>query len=150
MTPTSAIAQPTTDRPVIIGFDPGRDKCGIAVLDMTGQVLDHQVILAELAIAHLAMLQQKFQVQRIVVGDRTTSQAWQAKICQTLLPLPPISPVDEHKTTLEARDRYWKMFPAQGLSRLLPQGLRQPPRPIDDIVAILLVERYLAHPSPQE
>ncbi|MGA1285815.1 MAG: resolvase, partial [Prochlorothrix sp.] len=27
--------------------------------------------------------------------------------------------------------------------RLIPQGLRQPPRPIDDIVAILLIERYL-------
>jgi RNase H-fold protein (predicted Holliday junction resolvase) len=139
-----SLPQLPTNGPVLIGFDPGRDKCGIAVLGMTGQVLDHQVVAAEAAIAHLAGLQQQFQVQRIVVGDRTTSKTWQAKICAGLTPAPPISPVDEHKTTLEARDRYWEMFPAQGLTRLLPQGLRQPPRPIDDIVAILLVERYLA------
>jgi hypothetical protein len=36
------------------------------------------------------------------------------------------------------------MYPPQGLTRLIPQGLRVPPRPIDDIVAILLIERYLA------
>ncbi|MFN9955932.1 MAG: resolvase, partial [bacterium] len=40
-------------------------------------------------------------------------------------------------------DRYWQMFPPTGLTKLLPKGLRQPPRPIDDIVAILLIERYL-------
>jgi len=29
-----------------------------------------------------------------------------------------------------------------GFFRLLPRGLRQPPRPVDDIVAILLIERW--------
>jgi RNase H-fold protein (predicted Holliday junction resolvase) len=56
--------------------------------------------------------------------------------------------VDERYSSLEARDRYWQMYPPQGLARLLPQGMRQPPRPIDDIVAILLVERYLARLLP--
>jgi hypothetical protein len=36
------------------------------------------------------------------------------------------------------------MYPPRGLQRLIPQGLRIPARPIDDIVAILLIERYLA------
>jgi RNase H-fold protein (predicted Holliday junction resolvase) len=55
----------------------------------------------------------------------------------------PIVLVDERYSTLEARDRYWQMYPPKGIERLIPQGLRQPPRPIDDIVAILLIERYL-------
>jgi phosphate uptake regulator len=29
------------------------------------------------------------------------------------------------------------------LYRLIPQGMRTPPRSLDDIVAILLIERYL-------
>ncbi|HBB34174.1 MAG TPA: resolvase, partial [Cyanobacteria bacterium UBA9273] len=41
------------------------------------------------------------------------------------------------------RDRYWQMYPPKGLQRLIPKGMRQPPRPVDDIVAILLIERYL-------
>jgi hypothetical protein len=51
--------------------------------------------------------------------------------------------VDERYSSLQARDRYWQLFPPRGLVRLLPIGLREPPRPVDDIVAILLVERYL-------
>ncbi|MFM7475950.1 MAG: resolvase, partial [Microcystis aeruginosa] len=43
----------------------------------------------------------------------------------------------------EARDRYWQMFPPKGLQKLIPQGMRLPDRPIDDIVAILLIERHL-------
>ncbi|MFM6310413.1 MAG: resolvase, partial [Dolichospermum sp.] len=46
-------------------------------------------------------------------------------------------------STLEARDRYWQMYPPQGINKLLPKGMRQPPRAIDDIVAVLLIERYL-------
>jgi RNase H-fold protein (predicted Holliday junction resolvase) len=51
--------------------------------------------------------------------------------------------VDERYTSLEARDRYWEMYPPKGLMRLIPQPLRKISRPIDDIVAILLIERYL-------
>ena len=64
---------------------------------------------------------------------------------EKILPRPiPITMVDERNSSVEARDRYWEMYPPQGLTRLIPQGLRVPPRPIDDIVAILLIERYLA------
>ncbi len=141
--------QPFTKTPVIVGFDPGRDKCGVAVLTTAGQVIEHQVAAADDAIAHLASLQQRFDVQRLVVGDRTTSKEWQSKISDGLNPTPPMTPVDEHRTTLLARDRYWQIYPAQGLTKLLPQGLREPPRPIDDIVAILLVERYLQQVSKE-
>jgi hypothetical protein len=51
--------------------------------------------------------------------------------------------VDERGTTLEARRRYWQLFPPRGWRRLLPQGLRQPPRDWDDVVAQLLLERRL-------
>jgi hypothetical protein len=55
--------------------------------------------------------------------------------------------VDERYSSLEARDRYWQMYPPKGITSLIPQGFRQPPRPIDDIVAILLIERYLKRAS---
>ncbi|NJR71496.1 MAG: resolvase [Synechococcales cyanobacterium CRU_2_2] len=87
-------------------------------------------------------------VAGLVLGDRTSSKLWQAQLREGLDPAPPILLVDEHRTSLLARDRYWQMYPARGLTRLLPQGLREPPRAIDDIVAILLVERYLAAAQP--
>ena len=76
------------------------------------------------------------------MGDLTTSQAWYEKLSNNLVGVP-ITMVDEKNSTLEARDRYWQMYPPKGLGKLIPQNLRVPPRPIDDIVAILLIERYL-------
>lgn len=128
---------------MILGFDPGRDKCGLAVMDKRQQLLYHQVVSSAEAIATMLRLSQQFAVEIIVMGDQTTAKSWKQKIEQLNLALP-IFMVDERYSSLEARDRYWQMYPPKGLDRLIPKGLREPPRPIDDLVAILLIERYLA------
>jgi RNase H-fold protein (predicted Holliday junction resolvase) len=128
---------------VILGFDPGRLKCGVAVMNSSRQLLIHEVVPAEEAIAVIESFFHQFGINLLVIGDRTTSKKWQEHIAESLsIPLP-IVQVDERYSTLEARDRYWQMYPPRGLTRLIPQGMRQPPRAIDDIVAILLIERYL-------
>jgi RNase H-fold protein (predicted Holliday junction resolvase) len=136
--------QPMTNtQPAILGFDPGRDKCGIAVMGLDRQLYYHQVILAEEAIANIKVQLQKFPVSLIVMGDQTTAKKWKQQLSQELSKLTNIILVDERYSTLEARDRYWQMYPPQGIIKLLPKGMRQPPRAIDDIVAVLLIERYL-------
>lgn len=136
--------QPMTNtQPAILGFDPGRDKCGIAVMGLDRQLYYHQVILAEEAIANIEVQLQKFPVSLIVMGDQTTAKKWKQQLNQELSKLTNIILVDERYSTLEARDRYWQMYPPQGIIKLLPKGMRQPPRAIDDIVAVLLIERYL-------
>jgi len=128
---------------MILGFDPGRDKCGLAVMGRERQLLYHQVVTSEEAIATMQQLCQQFAIETIVMGDQTTAKSWKQKISRDLPASVAIVMVDERYSSLEARDRYWKMYPPKGLELLIPQGLRQPPRPVDDIVAILLIERYL-------
>jgi RNase H-fold protein (predicted Holliday junction resolvase) len=128
---------------MILGFDPGRDKCGLAVMGRERQLLYHQVVLSQEAIATIQQLCQQFAIETIVMGDQTTAKSWKQKIVATYQTSVPIVLVDERYSSLEARDRYWQMYPPKGIKRLIPQGLRQPPRPVDDIVAILLIERYL-------
>ena len=130
-------------QPVILGFDPGRDKCGLAVMGLDRQLYYHQVVLAKEAIASIETLRQKFPISLMVMGDQTTAKRWKQQLNEELAEQLNIILVDERYTTLEARDRYWQMYPPTGLTKLLPQGMRQPPRPIDDIVAILLIEKYL-------
>lgn len=127
---------------MILGFDPGRDKCGLAVMGEDLQLHYHQTVSAQEAIATIESLCQKFPISLLVMGDRTTAKQWRSQLQQLSTKLS-IVMVDEHNSTLEARDRYWQMYPPKGLAKLVPQGLREPPRPIDDIVAILLIERYL-------
>ncbi|NJK56271.1 MAG: pre-16S rRNA-processing nuclease YqgF [Pleurocapsa sp. SU_5_0] len=126
----------------ILGLDPGRDKCGVAVINSKQQLLYHQVIDSTKAIATIKQLAHKYTIDLIVMGDGTTSKAWQQELESNFLNLP-VTTVNEINSTLEARDRYWIMYPPQGLQRLIPQGLRTPPRPVDDLVAIILIERYL-------
>lgn len=126
----------------ILGLDPGRDKCGVAVMNSQQEAICHQVIDAVKAIAIIQQLVQKYAINLIVMGDGTTSQTWQQQIESNLLTVA-VTTINETNSTLEARDRYWMMYPPTGLQRLIPQSLRTPPRPVDDIVAIILLERYL-------
>ena len=107
------------------------------------QLLYHQVVPSSEAIATLQQLCQQFSIATLVMGDQTTAKKWKQKLERELSASLPIVLVDERYSSLEARDRYWQMYPPTGLQRLIPQGMREPPRPIDDIVAILLIERYL-------
>jgi RNase H-fold protein (predicted Holliday junction resolvase) len=134
----------STNQPVILGFDPGRQKCGLAVMGVDRKLYYHQVIAVESTIDTLEILRQQFPISLLVLGDQTTSKDWQRKLTAQLSePLRMIT-VDERNSSLEARDRYWQMYPPTGLTQFIPRGMRIPPRPIDDIVAILLIERYLA------
>lgn len=133
---------------MILGFDPGRAKCGIAVMGSDRALCYHAVVMTEQAIATLADLRQRFPITLLVMGDQTTAKEWQRQLSELPDPLP-IVMVDERYSTLEARDRYWQMFPAKGLNRLVPASFRTMPRAIDDIVAILLIERYLDRPDPR-
>jgi RNase H-fold protein (predicted Holliday junction resolvase) len=126
----------------ILGFDPGKDKCGVAVIDGSRALLYHQVLLTAAVIFQISDLSQQYNVSRIVMGDQTTAKYWKQQLT-TAFPDLPISLVDERYSSLEARDRYWQMYPANFITKLIPQGMRQPPRPIDDIVAMILIERYL-------
>ncbi|MCC3432787.1 MAG: Holliday junction resolvase RuvX [Microcoleus sp. PH2017_04_SCI_O_A] len=116
---------------MILGFDPGKDKCGIAVMGRDKNVCYHQVVLSDEAISTIQSLCKQFPIELLVMGDQTTSKSWKQKLSQTLSPFIKIVQVDERFSSLEA------------LSRLIPQGMRTPPRPVDDIVAIVLIERYL-------
>ncbi|MEB3218897.1 MAG: pre-16S rRNA-processing nuclease YqgF [Nostocales cyanobacterium 94392] len=128
---------------VILGFDPGRDKCGVAVMGLDRQLQYHEVVSSSSAITTIKNLYQQYPISLLVMGNQTTAKLWKQQIQENSSPTVNIILVDERYSSLEARDRYWLMYPPKGLTKLLPKGMRTPPRPIDDIVAILLIERYL-------
>jgi RNase H-fold protein (predicted Holliday junction resolvase) len=130
----------------ILGFDPGKDKCGVALMGADRALLYHQVLLTAEVTFQISDLCQQYNVSRMVMGDQTTAKQWRQQLT-TVFPTLPITLIDERYSSLEARDRYWQMYPPNFFTSLIPQGMRQPPRPIDDIVAIILIERYLSKNS---
>ena len=51
--------------------------------------------------------------------------------------------IDEFNSTMEARGLYFEIYPPRGLKRLIPLSMQVPPRPVDDLVAVILIKRYL-------
>jgi len=126
----------------LLGFDPGRDKCGLALVRDDGQIICNKVVSSDQVLPTIQQWYTNNQVDKLIMGDQTTSQTWRKQL-HNGIPNLVIQTVDERYSTLQARDRYWELYPPQGIMRLLPKGMRLPPRPIDDIVAIILVERAL-------
>jgi RNase H-fold protein (predicted Holliday junction resolvase) len=125
----------------LAALDPGRDKCGLVLSDAPGRSVREALVLPpEAAWQRLVHWCGSADAPRLIVlGDGTGSDRWRRR----LAPLRPLALVDERGTTLAARRRYWELFPPRGWRRLLPAGLRQPPRDWDDVVAQLLLERWL-------
>lgn len=129
---------------LIIAVDPGREKCGIAVVDRQQGVVHKEIIPTEKLVVTIQNLLMKYSVTRIVLGDRTTSKEAKRAL-ETLRssekPLE-ITLVDEHRSTDAARKRYWQEQPPRGLRALFPTTMQTPPVPVDDYVAVILAERF--------
>lgn len=130
-------------QPMILGLDPGRQKCGLALMGVDHTIHWHQVVGASQVIDSINAFCQTYPISLLVLGDQTTSKEWYQTLLEHFSPSLVVVQVDERYSTLEARSRYWQLYPPRGIQRLVPQSLRQIPHPIDDIVAIILIERYL-------
>ena len=126
----------------VIAIDPGKDKCGLAVLNKDGGVLQQQIVATFEAPKMVASLVEKYRADQILIGDSTTSRAMGEKL-KALLPSICLHYVPEKNSTIEARELYWRANPPRGWRRVLPLSLQVPPVPVDDYAAIVLARRYL-------
>ena len=125
---------------IVLAIDPGRDKCGIAVVN-TEAAVHMSVIPRKHAAAAVESLSARFSPQAIIIGNGTGS-SFLADELQSRSDLP-VELVDEAYSTRKARSRYFKDNPPRGLRRLIPRGLMTPPRPYDDYVALILAEEWM-------
>ena len=123
-----------------MGVDPGRDKCGVAVLDSEGEVKFSEVIATSEFEIVMQKLSAQFEIELAILGNGTTSTETEKKIRATGLS---VKIVDEKFTTEQARRLYWEKFPPRGWRKLLPTSLQVPPVPVDNIVAEILVKKFL-------
>ncbi|MEA5422869.1 resolvase [Synechococcus sp. CCY9202] len=130
----------------LAGLDPGRCKCGLVCTDATGQRIVAAAVLTPEATWHqLNSWCAEGLVAEIVLGNGTGCRHWQTRLAT----IAAVHVVEEHGSTLAARQRFWELFPPRGWRRCLPRGLRQPPRDWDDVVAQLLLERFLGRTLPR-
>ena len=127
---------------VVAAIDPGREKCGLAVVDGNGRALEQAVVATARLADELALRVKRYQPERIVLGNGTTSRAAEETI-RAAFPDVPVEIVDEYRTTDDAKVAYWKAHPPTGWRRFIPTEMQVPPEPVDDFVAVILAQRYL-------
>ena len=127
---------------IVAAVDPGREKCGVAVVAEDGRVLAQDVVATERLTDELCARVKKYAPALVVLGNGTTSADAGANI-RAAAPDLPVEVVDEYRTTDDARRAYWQANPPTGWRRLLPTGMQTPPVPVDDFVAVILARRYL-------
>lgn len=128
----------------VIAIDPGREKCGVAVVGRDMDIKWKKVVETRALVQQTRALVEKYHADTIVLGNGTSSD----KACKllemafledTIL----LEVVDEYRTTDEAKIRYWEENPPKGWKRLIPTSMQVPPEPVDDYVAVILAERYI-------
>jgi len=129
---------------IIIAIDPGREKCGLAVVDQQSGVLSQQIIETNALPTVVERLLATYHVTKVILGDGTSSQTAKERLEKSRQADQPfmIELIDERHSTDQARKRYWREHPPTGLKRLIPVTMQVPPRPVDDYVAVILAERY--------
>jgi len=130
----------------ILAIDPGRTKCGVVIVhrDEFDKIhLQWQAIISPEKLADkIIELQSEHSFSLIVVGNGTQSRAIIESLREAM-PSISILVIDEHETTIQARERYWEYNPRRGLRKFIPATLQVPKVPIDDYAALVLAERVL-------
>jgi RNase H-fold protein (predicted Holliday junction resolvase) len=137
------------------GIDPGREKFGFAAASSERLLFAAIIPFAELDVVLPCLSSGDTTVltpwrtegapgatpfSKIFLGGGTSHEIYERRLREKDIPC---ERIDERMTTLEARELYWKLHPQRGLLRFIPQSMRVPPRPIDDLAAWAIIIRAL-------
>lgn len=138
------MASPTihSTLPPLLAVDPGREKCGVAIVTYARDVLEREIVSTPELPLRIAYYVGRYGVQVLVMGDRTGGREARDALRKSGFQLE-ITFVDEDRSSELGRRRYLLDHPPSGWQRLLPLGMREPDRAYDDYVAVILAERYL-------
>jgi RNase H-fold protein (predicted Holliday junction resolvase) len=122
----------------IIALDPGKGKIGYAIFN-GDKVVEKGIFLLD----RLADFMIKFkEMERIVLGRGT---GWKAiyKFLEEKGLKEKVVLIEERGTTEEAKRRYFEEEKKKGLIWLVRKWLNLPDRPLDDLSAQIIGERFL-------
>lgn len=130
---------------LIIAIDPGRDKCGLAVVDLQGDALELALVTRANLAECLARLLDKWQTKAtdisLIIGNGTQHKQVRQEL-EAYNPDWKITEVEEYGTTLAARELYWLKNKPSWWQRLIPANWRDTP-PLDAYAAWAIAKLHI-------
>ncbi len=125
----------------ILSIDPGSKKCGLVLADVQKRtILNGKVVKKDSVIDLVMSWRERKPFEEILLGDGTSSELWQANLNK--VGLGPVCLVNEERSTLRARERYWELWPPSWYLRWIPKGMLLPQCDLDAIAALIFLENY--------
>ncbi len=125
----------------VIAIDPGQNKCGLLLAEVEDSIaIDGKISINSSVINLINQWREEHSVELILLGNGTSSKYWHSELLSEQIS--PIQLVDERMTTLRARERYLEIFPPGFFLKFVPKSLIFPPKNLDVIVALILIEDY--------
>ena len=123
-----------------ISIDPGKYKCGLALVDICEKKVYKAIILkSELIEDYVRNLNTVEDISKIIIGNGTTSREIKEKLNFFKKE---IIMFEEKNTTYRAKARYFELFPIRGLQCLFPREVFILNKNLDAISALIILEDY--------
>ena len=127
-----------------LSIDPGTKKCGLLLADMeSGEVIDAGISSLKKFSELVSMWNEDYDILKIIIGDGTNSKYVENQL--KLKNFLNINFVNEEGSTIRARFRYWEIWPPNYFIRWVPKEILFPPKNLDAIVALILLEDFLKY-----
>ena len=124
----------------IISIDPGKCKCGLVLAELGEKKVYKAIILkSELLEDYVKNLNNFEDISKIIIGNGTSSKEIRKKL--DFFKKEIIS-FEEKNTTYRAKERYFELFPVNGLKFLIPREIFIINKNLDAISALLILEDY--------
>ena len=124
----------------VLSIDPGKSKCGLVLAEINEKkIYEATVLKSELLENYIKNLNNVENISKIIIGNGTTSK----DIVEKLEFLKKeIITFEEKNTTYRAKERYFELFPINGLKSLVPREVFILNKNLDAISALIILEDY--------
>ena len=123
-----------------ISIDPGISKCGLIVADVNSKkVCSAEVIKSENLVNRLKMICQDKRQPQLIIGNGTSSSNYINKLSEFI---PNLIIAEEKNSTYRAKQRYFEIFPLEGLKSFLPREIFILNKNLDALAALVILEDY--------
>tara|TARA_B100000609_G_C16811577_1_gene231270 strand:- start:15 stop:452 length:438 start_codon:yes stop_codon:yes gene_type:complete len=124
-----------------ISIDPGRYKCGLVLADVdTKKVIQAKVVLSNALVKNIKQLKKTDKNIKVIIGNGTSSRE---HIKDLGFLKNDLFIAEEKNTTYRSKNRFFEIFPINGIKKYLPREIFIYNLNLDAISAIIILEDYL-------
>ena len=124
-----------------ISIDPGRYKCGLVLADVdTKKIIQAKVVLSNALVKNIKQLKKTDKNIKVIIGNGTSSRE---HIKDLGFLKNDLFIAEEKNTTYRSKNRFFEIFPINGIKKYLPREIFIYNLNLDAISAIIILEDYL-------